>query len=202
MKCIITTLTLFTFISCSSQVPKDAKEVMPLNVGDEVQNTEIRNIDGELVETDNLFKKEPTVLVIYRGGWCPYCNKQLSRLRKITDEIDELGYQLIAVSPDKPEELIKSMEKNGIKEYKLYSDSKLNLAKELGIAFKVNEDTIEKYKEYGIDLERASGESHMSLPVPAIFVLDRNSEVKYRFYEPNYKVRLDENKLIQELNKL
>ena len=198
-------IMLITLIGCTSQrekIVKDPSKVNPKAVGEVVDSVNLRNLKGEDITSKEIFSKKPTVLVVYRGGWCPYCNRQLARLRKITTQIEDKGYQLIAVSPDKPESMQDSIEKNKITEYKLYSDSKLNLAKEMGLAFKVDENTITAYEEYGIDLVEASGENHYSLPVPAVYIIDRNGEVQYRFYEPNYKVRLEENKLLKELDKL
>ncbi|MGO2293483.1 MAG: redoxin domain-containing protein [Pseudoalteromonas sp.] len=54
------------------------------------------------------FAEKTTVLIIYRGGWCPYCSKQLANVQKIEDEIVKLGVQIIAVSPDSPEKLAKA----------------------------------------------------------------------------------------------
>ncbi len=31
-------------------------------------------------------------------SWCPFCNLQLSNLRKIQQNLKELGYQMIAIS--------------------------------------------------------------------------------------------------------
>lgn len=196
------TLCTFLILGCAHEISKDPSEVTPKNVGERLESVELRDIEGNTVETKDIFKAKPTVLVVYRGGWCPYCNKQLSRLRKVTDDIEKKGFQLIAISPDKPESMEESVKKNKITEYKLYSDSKLNMAKELGLAFKVSKETISAYEGYGIDLVGASGEKHYSLPVPAVYVIDRNGEVQYRFYEADYKVRLEENKLLKELDKL
>jgi peroxiredoxin len=45
---------------------------------------------------------QPAILVFYRGGWCPYCNLQLSELRLVESEAKALGYRMIAISPDRP----------------------------------------------------------------------------------------------------
>ena len=73
-------------------------------------------------------------MVFYRGGWCPYCNRHLSAIGQSKDEILNLGYQIIAISPDSSEELKKSVDKNELA-YDLYSDSEGKLITEMGIAF-------------------------------------------------------------------
>lgn len=133
--------------------------------------------------------KKPTILVFYRGGWCPYCNLHLGQLQKIEAELIKIGYQIIAISPDTPEKLRQSIEKHKLN-YLLLSDSKMTAACSFGIAFKVDKKAIKKYKGYGIDLESASGEKHHLLPVPAVFIVGTDSIIKFEYVNPDYKVRL------------
>jgi len=184
----------------AAKIESDQNNVKPLDVGGEVKSTMIQTTENKDVDIlKDIINKKQTVLVIYRGGWCPYCMKQLARLRKVLGTIQEKGYQLVAVSPDSPESIKKAKEKNGIDGYELYSDSKLKLASQLGLAFKVDEGTIKRYKKWNIDLVAASGEDHQALPVPAVYILDKSGKVKYRFYEIDYARRLDEKVLIENL---
>jgi len=64
---------------------------------------------------------------------------------------------VIAISPDRPNELEKSLEAHDLG-YSLYSDSKLTAARAFGIAFQLTDTEVAKYAGYGIDLESASGE--------------------------------------------
>ena len=74
--------------------------------------------------------------------------------------------------------------------YTLLSDSKMEAAQALGIAFKVDDATLDRYEEYGIDLERASGEKHHLLPVPSVFIVGTDGTISFEHVNPNYKVRL------------
>ena len=132
---------------------------------------------------------KPAILVFYRGGWCPYCNTQLSDLRLIIKDVEALGYQVIAISPDRPEELSRTMSRDKL-DYTLLSDSKADALRAFGIAFRVDEATIEKYHGYGIDLEKASGETHHALPVPSVFIVDRGHILQFSFTHPDYRVRV------------
>ena len=45
-----------------------------------------------------------SVLVFYRGAWCPYCNIALSAdQEQLLPELTRRGVQLVAVSPQKPD---------------------------------------------------------------------------------------------------
>ena len=65
-------------------------------------------------------------------------------------------------------------------------------AKALGIAFRVDDATVNKYKTaYGIDLEADSGQKHHLLPVPSVFLVGRDGIIQFSYVNPNYKVRID-----------
>ena len=95
---------------------------------------------------------------------------------------------MIAVSPDRPVELQESRKANGLG-YRLFSDSKMNAARALGIAFQVDRGTRTKYRLFGIDLGKASGEDHGQLPVPSVFLVAKGGEILWVYSNPDYKVR-------------
>jgi len=43
---------------------------------------------------------ELTVVLVYRGGWCPYCNGQLRAFQRAQDQLAELGARVVALSVD------------------------------------------------------------------------------------------------------
>jgi len=124
----------------------------------------------------------------------------LGQLQAINTDLIDLGYQIIAISPDRPEKIRNLLEKTPY-DYQLVSDTSLSAARACGVAFKVNAKTIEMYKGYGIDLEDASGETHHLLPVPSVFVLDTEGTVRFVHSDPNYKVRIDPQQLLAAARK-
>ncbi|MGR3218317.1 MAG: redoxin domain-containing protein [Candidatus Anammoxibacter sp.] len=114
---------------------------------------------------------------------------QLGQLRTIETELVRLGYLVIAVSPDSPETLSEYVEQNEYN-YILLSDSKLVAAKAFGVAFKLDDATVAKYRTFGIDVVEASGETHHMLPVPSVFIIDKDGIVRFVHVNPDYKVRL------------
>lgn len=70
-------------------------------------------------------------------------------------------------------------------------------AKALGIAFKVEEETVALYKDkYGIDLEGDSGQTHHLLPVPSVFVAGADGVISFSYVNPNYRVPLSADVLL------
>ena len=185
--------------NASHYIATSAEQIRPLLVGAKVPNVTLRELEGEEIELYSFIKEKPTVLVFYRGGWCPYCNTQLGHLKEIEQQVINAGWQIIAISPDRPEKLSETVDKHQMK-YVLLSDSTMNAATQFGIAFKVDDDTIEKYNSYGIDLDDASGQSHHMLPVPAVFMVDTDGKIKFEYANPDYKIRLDTQTILSKLN--
>ena len=109
MKKIIVSISIFliAFTTSFAQVADKAEDVTPLKVGDKVPATEITSLDNTKTSLQEIAKRKPTVVLFYRGGWCPYCNKHLAAVGESKDKILALGYQIIGISPDSPEELKK-----------------------------------------------------------------------------------------------
>jgi len=102
----------------------------------------------------------------------------------------EIGYQIIAISADRPAMLQESLDKHDLG-FQLLSDSSMTAAAEFGLAWQVPESMVEKYITYDIDLEAASGQTHHVLPVPAVFVVGTDGVVRFQYVNPNHRVRLD-----------
>jgi peroxiredoxin len=143
---------------------------------------------GEEIRLKDLLKKGKVVLVFYRGQWCPYCNKELQKLEDSLQLIKDKGATLIAVTPEKPESILTTIEKTKAT-YSILHDEGLKIMKAYDVAYEVPENTITRYRNAGLDIEKNNGTNGKFLPVPAIYVIDKQSTVVYRFFEPDYKKR-------------
>lgn len=173
-----------------NKVALSANEICPIKIGEVVPDVELKNIDGATVNLREIVNQKPTVLIFYRGGWCPYCNLQLADLNTIEADILQMGYQIIGISMDKPEKLKESLDKYQMN-YTLLSDSKAEASIAFGLAFKVEESYNEMLKSHNLDIEDASGENHHILPVPAVYLLDQNGIIQFEYVNPDYKIRLN-----------
>lgn len=178
-----------------SGVAPSAEEICPVKVGASVPSIPLQTVEGAAVDLKEEVTKKPTVLVFYRGGWCVYCNAQMSKLKEIESSLLTLGYQVIAVSPDRPEKLRETLDKYEFN-YTLLSDSKSVAAQAFGLAFQVSEQVLRRYKTFNIDLEAASGEMHHVLPVPAAFIVGKDGVVRYSYVNPDYRTRVDPDVLL------
>ncbi len=176
--------------------PTDAGQVRPLDVGEKAPVAILRRPDGKAADLAALYARQPTVLIFYRGGWCPYCNTHLAQISAAEPELLKMGYQILAISPDRPEELSKTLDKQHLTYY-LLSDSDVVIAQAFGLVFRVDDPTLEKYRGFGIDLEKASGRDHHLLPVPAVYIVDTTGTIRFAHWNPDYKTRLASEDLLK-----
>jgi peroxiredoxin len=173
----------FSTLAVYAQLPEKAEDISPLLIGEKIPETQVLSLDGKPVSTGDLFKAGKTIVIFYRGGWCPYCNTHLSEVGQIEPELRALGYTLLAISPDAPENLKKSVDKNKLT-YTLLSDKTGTLAKTMGIAFKAPQP----YEKLLSPNQGETAELH--LPVPALFLVNEESEILFEYINPNYKKRI------------
>lgn len=179
----------------ANNIADSAEQVSPLLPGLTVPSIVLKDQNSKNVSLTERFKEKTTVLIVYRGGWCPYCSKQLANVQKIEKELADLGAQIIAVSPDSPEKLAES--KIDSPNYQLLSDDSLALSQALGLAFYLDDKTAKIYRnKLGVSFVSIDGKAKVALPVPAVFVIDKSGLVNFQYANPNYKVRLTENLLL------
>lgn len=190
-------LSILICATANAQWAEDARSISPLLIGAEVPNKTLQTADGKSVDIRELIKQKPTVLIFYRGGWCPYCNAHLGKIAEIENEILAEGYQVIAVSPDEPERLANTVEKQELK-YTLLSDGDGALTQAMGIAFKAPDA---KWKANQLQ-KHSGGKNSGFLPVPSVFVVDTKGEILFEYINPDYKHRIEGKLLMAVLRAL
>lgn len=189
------------------ELPARAEDISPRQVGDRAPAFTVKTVDGGPYRFDPDNLERPTILISFRGGWCPYCNKHLSELRHIVPELTAKGFDVLFLSNDRPELLYQSLKRetqdsiDGL-DYKILSDADLNAARALGTAFTVRNAFIERRHQKGDDIEESSIARYKALTVPAVFVVDMSGEISFAFANPNYKVRLSADELRQAADEL
>jgi peroxiredoxin len=153
---------------------------------------------GTEIRLKDELKKGKVILVFYRGQWCPYCNRFLAKLQDSLSLIQEKGAQVIAVGPEKPESVKETVEKTKAN-FTVLHDKDLKIMKAYDVEFEVPENTITRYRNGNIDIEKNNGANGKYLPVPAIYVIDKESTVTYRFFESDYRKRPTVQTLLDQL---
>jgi thiol-disulfide isomerase/thioredoxin len=96
-------ITLFftgitTLLLAQSEIAPEPTAISPLLIGEKIPGITLSDVSGKKINLLELASKKPSVIVFYRGGWCPYCNLHLSELQTIESDIIKAGYQIIAIS--------------------------------------------------------------------------------------------------------
>jgi peroxiredoxin len=186
---LIGVLCLLAAASVFAAIPDNPEQVQPLSVGDRAPIFVARTTQGALRTFAPDSYKKPTVVLFYRGGWCPYCNAQLSDLHLVEPKLRKSGFEIVFLSTDRPELLYASLKATDI-HYTLLSDSHLEAAKAFRVAYHVDDATLAKLREYGVDLEATTGTKQHELPVPSVFIIDTSGIIRFVYSNPDYKIRL------------
>ncbi|UXX80563.1 AhpC/TSA family protein [Reichenbachiella carrageenanivorans] len=189
---------LFLFVALWSQHSLAQEAPFQLNPGDKALNFKSVDQNGETFELYEALKKGPVVLMFYRGFWCPHCNKQLSQMEDSLNFITEKGGIVVAVTPEQPESVQKTVDKTGAS-FKILYDQDLAIMNTYHVAFKLEEAILEKYNNWGIDLAVTNGDNGPNLPVPATYIIGQNKKILYAFFDPDYKKRATVGKILQNL---
>jgi peroxiredoxin len=188
-------VTLTSVANAQNMIAKSATDIAPLLIGEKIPSITLKTSENTDVNISDLIKKKKTVLVFYRGGWCPYCNTHLQALAEAEKQILDLGYQIIAVSPDAPENLKITEGKDKVK-YTLLSDSKGELIKAAGIAYEAPAN----YKS--VINVHSNGVNTSFLPVPSVFVVNPESDILFEYVSPDFKQRITTELLVSVLKNL
>lgn len=170
------------------------------NIGDIAPNFTLKNALGENVSLKNYLDKGPVVLIWYRGGWCPYCNLTLHYLQEELPNFKAEGANLLALTPELPDESINTSEKHDL-EFEVLSDIHNKIAKEYGVVFKLTEDVAKKYNET-FKLNLHNGDTSNELPLAATYIINTDGKIEYAFLDADYRNRAEPSEITEFLKKM
>ncbi len=153
-------------------------DVPGLPVGAAAPDAAVKNRAGETIRLSELYADGPVVLVFYRGGWCPYCNAQLSSWAPKVEELESLGYRFVAVSPETREHQYETIAKTELKGLAL-SDAHGETMRRFRVGFELTPETVKKYRGFGINLDSWNTFQRWELPAPATFVIDEEGVIRW-----------------------
>jgi peroxiredoxin len=177
--------------SASAGAVSDASTELGLAVGTKAPNATLQTIDMRETSLKAIFDDQTTVVVFYRGGWCPYCNTALGQWNNAAAEITAMGAQLIAITTEKPDDANRTTEKNGL-DFEIYVDDKLNASRAFHVLFDIAPETKELYlSKYNLDVAKFNASKTWQLPHPGTFIVDSRGIVRYAHVDADYKAGRD-----------
>ncbi len=73
------------------RIPQNPEDISPLLCGEKIPMAVLVDVSGKRFDLNRAISQKPTILVFYRGGWCPYCTRQLSGLQEAFPGLEEMG---------------------------------------------------------------------------------------------------------------
>ena len=163
---------------------------------------QLPNQNGALVSSKELLKNGPLVITFYRGMWCPYCNTDLSNLKRYKGQLEELGASMLSISPQLPEFNKQITERHRLN-FDLLTDSGNEVAAKFGLRWEMVDPLKALYRDnFGIKLPDFNGENSWTLPVPARFIIGTDGIIKYAEYAVDYTKRPNPDVVVEALQSL
>ena len=140
----------------------------PIRAGDRIPSFSLTAQDGT---PRSLPLDKPTVLVFFRGQWCPYCRWELTGLQTINRGVSELGGEILCVSPDSEAE-------------------SEELRKRLGLAFGILSDPdLAVTDAFGLRHVAGRAATGEDKPFPTTFIVDHQGVVRAKIENETYRDR-------------
>jgi peroxiredoxin len=122
-----------------------------LPVGAAIPPFEIQDFRGE-VFSSTAINDANTLVVFYRGGWCPFCNFQIRELGQSHDEFKALGVSLVAISVDQPDAA--AVTRNAYEvPFPVLSDPHLKAHEAFNVVLQLDAAGVARLAKYGHDIE-------------------------------------------------
>jgi peroxiredoxin len=192
-KAIATVLSLFILVIAFAQEKPEG-----LFINSKAAEFKAKDQNGNEVDLRDLRKKGPVVVLFYRGYWCPYSNRELKRLQDSLQLLTARGAQLVAITPEGKEGIDSTIAKTSISFPILY-DEDMKIADNYKVSFKVDDRTLGRYKNAGIDLLKTNNQKQATLPVPAAYIINRDGAVTFRYFNEDYKKQVSVKELLEAL---
>jgi peroxiredoxin len=175
----------------ADQAALEARGVPPNVVvaGTVMPDGDLLDVHGAPTSLARLRAGRPAVVVFYRGAWCPYCNIALRTYQaELVPALGERGFELIAISPQKPDGSLTSAESNELT-YSVASDPGNQIATALGILTEPSPDSVAAQVKLGLDLTEVNADGGKALPMPTVVVVDAAGIIRWIDVHPNYTTR-------------
>jgi peroxiredoxin len=169
-----------------------------LKAGDKSPLFELPDHNGNPVSSANLLAQGRLVLLFIRGRWCPFCVGQMEAMSYIAAEIAAAGASLVAVSPQTEKQAFFMRDQHKLA-FPLLVDARNQLARQFGLVYRVPDEQQGLYRSTFVNLPFANGDNSWELPIPATFVVDRNSTILFASANEDFTDRPEPSEILSIL---
>ena len=160
------------------------------------------------VSSADLIALGPVVVNFFRGRWDPYCITELEVWRDLHTELRKKGALLISISPQTTRQNNFTLQQHGL-HFPLLADPGAAIAEKFGIAYTIPQDHRRYFQSIlvnipfnnaGLSYHNAT-EASWRLPLPAVFIIDRNNTIVFAEAHADFRVRPEPTDIIATINR-
>ena len=170
-----------------------------LPVGAPAPDFELPDVNKQPVRSRDLLARGRLVVAFYRGRWCPYCVAELEALRDIAPGITGRGAALVAISPQTVQQSSFTADQHELR-FPVLSDAGNRVARQFGVAASLPASLREHYRRVFVNLQHCNGDQSWELPLPAVFILERDGRVLWSWADADFRRRAEPAAILKALS--
>ncbi|HEY4289898.1 MAG TPA: peroxiredoxin-like family protein [Puia sp.] len=168
-----------------------------LNIGSKVDSFALSNAMGKIIKLSGLLTGGPVILTWYRGNWCPYCHIHLRHLQNFLPSFWEAGASLVALTPEPPDHSLAMWEEEWL-QFEVLTDVDNEISRSFGILRPIGLHFTGP-EAFDPHLDNLLHTGVAELPLPAVFIIDVDSIVRYRFIDEDYRKHAEPHDILEAL---
>lgn len=170
-----------------------------ISVGAQAPDFTLPSQDNKPINLEQLLNNGPVVVMFYRGAWCPVCNRYLAKVVDSLNLISERGARVVAITPNKMEEVTETSKELDNKLI-LLADTSGVVMDRYQVSFAVTQKYQRKIKMVLFsDIAEDNNQQEARLPVPATFIINEEGQIVWRHFDLNYKNRASVQQILKNL---
>ena len=194
--------TMAAFAREQSALAADGLPAGIAEVGLTVADTDLLDVRGAWTTLYRATAGRTSVIVFYRGAWCPYCNIALAVYQgELLPWLNQRGVELVAISPQRPDGSLSMQEKNNLA-FTVLSDPGNSLARRLGVLTQPSTDARAAQLRLGLDLRGVNADGTIELPMPTTLIVDAEHVLRWIDVHPDYSTRTEPQQILDALDRL
>jgi peroxiredoxin len=119
-------------------------------------------------------------------------------MNRILPQIRDAGAELLAISPQTVQQSFFMADQHRLA-FPLLSDAGNQVARQFGLVYRVPDYQRAIYRRVLINLPFTNGDESWELPVPAVYVVDRDGTILFAAVNPDYKERPEPQEVLEQV---
>jgi peroxiredoxin len=159
-----------------------------LPVGSLAPEFVLNDATGKLVRSADLLALGPLVIKFFRGRWCSYCVTELEAWRDHYGTLREHECLMVAIGPQTQRQSDFMAGQHGLP-FPVLHDPDNKVAEQFGLVYSIPEYHQDYYRSILVNLPFINGEKSWRLPIPATYVIAKDSKILFAEAHADFRVR-------------